>query len=100
MPDNRNTRRLDPVPEMPPGFDKLPVEEQMLIKAYKGDAEMMAVYQATKLGQLHVKHEDIETRVISLEESRKKFKWVGGTILSIFGLVKAFILGKLFRVFG
>ncbi len=97
MPD---TELNPPVPEMPPGFDKLPVEQQMIIKAYKGNPEMMGVYQSTKLVQLHDKIDKHDSRIISLEESRKKIKWTlagAGTIIALF---KAIIIAKWTKVFG
>ena len=102
MPDNSgDTNTLEGIV---PGFKDLPVEERMLIDAYRDKPEMMQVYQATKLMQLHGKFEKQKQtcgdRICSLEDSRKKAKWVGGTLLLIFTAVKGFILTKIFGVFG
>ena len=85
-----------PETEMPPGFDKLPIEEQMIIQAYKGNPEMMGVYQSTKIIELHGKHDKHDSRILSLERAHMRFKWVGGTILAILLAVKCFILTKVF----
>jgi hypothetical protein len=89
MPDN----------EMPPGFEDLPPEEKLFIFGNRGKPEMMAVYQATKTLELHTEFERqckrCDERINSLEDSRKKFKWVLGTVGTIFLAVKGFILTKI-----
>jgi len=100
MPDpTRDTAPIEPVAPMPPGFDELPAEERLFIFGNKDKPEMMAVYQSTKLVQLHDKVGKHDSRIESLEDSRKKAKWVGGTLLLIFTAVKGFILSKIFGVF-
>jgi hypothetical protein len=93
MPNN-----TDQLSEIVPGFKDLPVEERLLIEAYQGKPAM-DVYQATKTFQLHQKFEEqcvkCNERISSLEDSRKKFKYVFGTVAVIFGAVKGFILTKI-----
>jgi hypothetical protein len=88
----------DQLSEIVPGFKDLPVEERLLIEAYQGKPAM-DVYQATKTLQLHKKFEEqcirCDDRISSLENSRRKFKWVFGTVAVIFGAVKGFVLTKI-----
>jgi len=102
MPDNNSdTAPLPPV-AMPPGFEELPAEEKLFIYGNKDKPEMMAVYQSTKIMQLHTKFEKqcvkCEGRLDSLETSRSRAKWWLGGAFSILALLKAYIIGKLTKV--
>ena len=103
MPENNSdTSPLPPV-QMPPGFEELPAEEKLFIYGNKDKPEMMAVYQATKTLQLHKKFDKqcikCEGRLDSLETSRSRVKWWGGGALAVLALFKAYIIGKLVKIF-
>jgi len=103
MPDNsRDTRPVDPIAPMPPGFENLPDEDKLFLYSNRGNPEMLAIYNATKTVQLHRKfdtqREKCEVRICSLEESRKKVKWWGGGALAVLLTLKAYIIGKLIKV--
>ena len=110
MPDSTSdTRPNDPVAPMPPGFENLPDEDKLFLFSNRDNPQMLAIYNATKTVQLHRKHdkfctdcetrhEKVDSRINSLETSRSRFKWVGGTVLTIFGLIKTYIIGKLTKV--
>jgi hypothetical protein len=93
--------------EMPPGFNDLPPEERMFIYSNRDKPELMAVYQSTKTLQLHDKFDGFkndcekrfrktDSRIISLEDSRKKARWWFSGAVTIILALKTYILVKLF----
>jgi hypothetical protein len=88
---------------MPPGFAELPVEEQMLIRQFRADPEMGTVYLMTKVAQIRShqssfgqqcseRHRRIDKKIRGFE----RLKWIGAGALGVLGLLKAWILSRIF----
>lgn len=100
MPD---TGLNEPI-EMPPGFEELSPQDRMLIKAYRNDPMMLQTYNAIQITKLHNKQKDCriecDTRIESLEDSRKKTKWWLGGAGAVILCLKAIIIAKWAKIFG
>ena len=96
MPDTG----INPPIQMPPGFDELPTEERLFIVGNKGNPEMMAVYQSTKIMQLHQQHSKMHDRIESLEKSRSRIKWTIGGAFAVILFFKAIIIAKWTKLIG
>jgi hypothetical protein len=101
MPD---TNVNPPVLDMPPGFEELSAEDRMLIMAYKDNPTMIQTYNAIKITQMHTKQvkcrEECDTRLESLEDSRKSIKWWLKGAFAILVLLKGMLIAKWAKLFG
>lgn len=101
--DTRDTKPLDAVPEKPPGFDKLPVEDQTVIRQFQSNPDPVIglAYVMTKVAQVSAhqttvglecadRHKVVDAKLRGFE----RLKWIGAGVLLVLSAIKAWVLTK------